>query len=50
MKTGRVLVGMAFGFVLLCSTTVYAETAQQAFAKGNALLEEGSFQEALQAR
>ena len=49
MRISRMLVGVAFSLSLLGSVTTHAETAKQAFIKGNTLLAKGSFQEALQA-
>ena len=49
MRVSRLLVGVAFSLALLCSVTAHAETAKQAFVRGNTLLAQGSFQEALQA-
>ena len=49
MRVSPLLVGVAFSLALFCSATAHAETGEQAFARGNTLLEKGSFQEALQA-
>ena len=49
MRISRLLVGVAFSLAVFCSATAHAETAKQAFVRGNALLAKGSFQEALQA-
>jgi predicted negative regulator of RcsB-dependent stress response len=49
MRISCLLVGVAFSLALLCSVTAHAETAEQAFVRGNTLLAKGSFQEALQA-
>ncbi|MFH1923671.1 MAG: hypothetical protein ABIP48_27745 [Planctomycetota bacterium] len=49
MRVSRLFVGVAFGLALFCSVTAHAETAEQAFIRGNTLLAKGSFEEALQA-
>jgi len=49
MRVSRLLVKAAFSLALFCSATAHAETAKEAFARGNTLLENGSFQGALQA-
>ena len=49
MRISRLLVGMALSLALLYCVTAHAETAKQAYVRGNTLLAKGSFQEALQA-
>ena len=49
MRVLHSLAMAALGFALICSATAHADTAERAFAEGNELLSEGSFQEALQA-
>ena len=49
MKLSHLLVGSIFGLVLTCSAIASAETAQQAFDRGNGLLGSGDFREALAA-
>ena len=49
MKVSHSLAIAVLGFALLGSVTARADTAERAFARGNLLLSEGSFEEALQA-
>ena len=48
-QLSHLLIVAAFSLTLFCSATAHAETAKQAYARGNTLLKQGSFQEALQA-
>ncbi len=47
MRLSHLLIGSIFGLVLTCSAIASAETAQQAFDRGNTLLGSGDFQKAL---
>ncbi|MBN1912718.1 MAG: tetratricopeptide repeat protein [Pirellulales bacterium] len=49
MKISHIAAGLAVGLVLVCGSLARAETAEEAFAQGTALLGQGKFREAVQA-
>ena len=49
MIVSRLFIAITFSITLICSATAHAETAKQAYARGNTLLTEGNIEEALQA-